>query len=130
MSIRWASWRRDLAFAVAGVVVASAVLVPLWLSQVRAEHQRAEAAEREAAMQRALAVEQPQIALQLADRAAMERRVAQYRDREVSGEPIESIDGEPRVSKIRKAMERIEALEAENRKLIPDMPAPIPPALP
>jgi hypothetical protein len=40
-------WRRDLLAALGGVLVASAVLVPVGWSHVRAERQRAEAAEAE-----------------------------------------------------------------------------------
>jgi hypothetical protein len=45
MSVRWERWRRDLLFALVGVVVASAVLVPVGWAYYRAERQRTEAAE-------------------------------------------------------------------------------------
>lgn len=48
MNARWASWRRDLLFALAGALVASTVLVPVGWSQLRAERERAETAERDA----------------------------------------------------------------------------------
>jgi uncharacterized membrane protein len=62
MNARWASWRRDLLFALAGALVASAVLVPVGWSQLRAERQRAEAAEAEAARVEQLRVEQERAA--------------------------------------------------------------------
>jgi hypothetical protein len=45
MNTRWASWRRDLLFALAGMLVASAVLVPVGWWQVCAERERTRAAE-------------------------------------------------------------------------------------
>jgi hypothetical protein len=73
MNARWQRWRRDLLFALAGVVVVSAVLVPVGWSRVRAERQRAEAAEEEAAKQRAIAEEQTRLARQEAERKKAKR---------------------------------------------------------
>ena len=57
MSARWQSWRRDLLFALAGALVASAVLVPVGWTQIRAERRRAEVAEEAAQAERAARVE-------------------------------------------------------------------------
>jgi hypothetical protein len=76
MSARWSSWRRDLLFALAGALVASAVLVPVGWWQVRAERQRAEAAEAEAARNQAVAEDQARTTHQ-EDEHAAEREKAQ-----------------------------------------------------
>lgn len=144
MSIRWASWRRDLTFAVAGALVALAALVPVWLSQVRAERQRAEAAEQEAATQRTHAEEQARIAreatdfaaarmtdedLILADLAARGRRAnAEYAKLEDEYTPPGGrvlINPPPPIGPGSPLFGR-----PLLKDLIPDMPAPIPPALP
>jgi hypothetical protein len=128
MSIRWAGWRRDLAFAVAGVVVASAVLVPLWLSQVRAERQHADAAEQEAATRHALAEEQARIAREAADLAAArmtdeERALAELAaaGRRENAEYTKFEDVYSPSPFFDRTLAKV---------LIPDKPAPIPPAPP
>ena len=96
MNARWESWRRDLLFALAGAVVASAVLMPVGWSHVRAERQRAEAAEEEVTRQRAIAEDQTRNARQEAERAAAEREKAE-RASEEHYRLLEQLHWEPEV---------------------------------
>jgi hypothetical protein len=77
MNACWQRWRRDLLFALAGVIVASAVLIPVGWSQVRAERQRAEAAEEAARVERERA-EREEAKLE-----KLSRDEARYRQREM-----------------------------------------------
>jgi hypothetical protein len=72
MSTCCVGWRRDLLCALAGVIVASAVLVPVGWLRVRAERERAEEAER----QQAQLVEQAREATRAAEREANRAREA------------------------------------------------------
>jgi hypothetical protein len=67
MNARWHGWQRDLLFALAGAIVASTVLVPIGVSRLRAERQRAEIAGEEAAKQRAIVEEQTRVVRQGAE---------------------------------------------------------------
>jgi hypothetical protein len=73
MIARWQTWRRDLLFALAGVVVASAVLVPVGWSHLQAERHRAEAAEEAARVERERAEAAEAAAHRERERALVER---------------------------------------------------------
>jgi hypothetical protein len=125
MTTRWPSWRRDLLFALAGAVVAAGVLVPVGWSRVRAERQRAEAAEEEAAKQRAVVEDRDRIAREEVERAVAEqekaKRIADEEYRRIEAEYREAVQPRfgsfpPAVTLDELARERAKILEAERPK--------------
>jgi hypothetical protein len=82
MSTRWVSWRRDLLFALACVLVASAVLVSIGGQQVRAECRHAEAAEQENARHQGNAENQTRATRQENEHAAEREKATHALDEE------------------------------------------------
>jgi hypothetical protein len=138
MSTRWANCQRNLLFAVVGAVVSSGVSVPVWLSQVRDERQRAEAAEQEAATLRAFAVERARIAQEEAERAAAERKEWERRWNDPISLSVQQLAISPpdpkRAWTDRDYKDWVWSVLAkdieEQKKRIPKMPEPAPPSEP